>query len=219
MRTLNFPILFYLAVDVRLRHSKRLGGLSLTESTQRAWRSLPRGFGWDGAADHVHEVFKRKVTDSALVVPDMDPFVDVYSNGALSAKNSSKTASQAQDEAAAASASASESQSRSTTASKAINPRLGTLASPLAKIFGADAGKVDSGQQGGGNRSKMRASANEKSAFVSADVINRLEAIEQALAVLVGEVAKSSAGPAEGKDEVPMTSLTGQREQSYADAE
>ena len=170
-KTLNFPVLLFLALDIRARHQR--GYLSSTVArTKRALDSLPRGLAFDGTVDNVAKIFERETTAAALAVPSIDdpvpnndeqqaavdadpksPITRVRGLGLVRSKTYGPGGASAQ------------------------HARMGSLSSPLGRIFNVD------GAQGA---SKGSASGKEKeSAEVSKGVEARLMAIEAAVSRLV----------------------------------
>ncbi|GAA5998265.1 uncharacterized protein JCM10292_001085 [Rhodotorula paludigena] len=228
-RLFNLPILLFLALSTRARHHKRSTLYLASQRTQRAFASLPRGVVpmWEDRVDLVvGEVFERAVTAKGRKVDSIDA-ADAASEGgdaagAKQAKRRAPPPSPLKQHRRAAGGEA-----------------LGSLSSPLARIFGqgalldarpegADGERADKGgtvRRASDAKREMedRARAGGSGEGGDAALEARLARIEEALQVLVGEVVKSGAvgqsssdGEGKGK-EVPLTSLTGEVEQSYAD--
>lgn len=101
--------------------------------------------------------------------------------------------------------------------------RLGSLSSPLARIFGTS---ILGGQQGQTQPPppSVEEVKNATSAAMQEEqqsVKERLERIEEALQLLLGEVVRNGGTGGEGGQgtgsQVPLTSLTGEVEPSYTD--
>ncbi|BGP38496.1 hypothetical protein JCM10450v2_002444 [Rhodotorula kratochvilovae] len=207
-RTLNLPILLVLALSARASTSRR--GRALSRPLALA-RDLPRRLGswpvWEGKVEQlVGEVWERGVTDAGRRVASIDepapapapPFGG--SNGKDKGKGRKMPPPPLERERAAAK----------------DKDRLGALDSPLARLFGPGA--------------SLGASLGSPSAQAqaSAETDARLARIEEALQLLLGEVVKTGAAGrgnddeedgGAGKKSVPLTGLTGEPEESYADEE
>ena len=255
-RTLNLPILVTLALHARLSH--RAGGAPGSGAIALA-RDLPRRFGswdiWDSKVEHVvEEVWERAVTDEGRRVASFDEpageerregggrAAEALGEGDARASTDSSTSKSKDKGKAGAGAGAGAGPKARPPALKphAQRPspakRLGSLDSPLARLFGPGASlgagpSAAAAGAGGGGRAGEGGGA---SAGASGGVEARLGRIEEALGVLLGEVIKSGgvgrggSGGAAGEDggdgeeeekrkSVPLTSLTGMVEPSYAD--
>ncbi|ORY79327.1 hypothetical protein BCR35DRAFT_321483 [Leucosporidium creatinivorum] len=206
-KILNFPVLLFLAVETRVRH-KRGYLFNAAIKTQRALSSLPRGIPFEGTVDSISEVFERQVTSRALAVASIDnptpEETEAEQATAVQAVTSSKSPV-TRVRGLGLVRSASYGPGRSV----GQHSRMGSLASPLAKMFNVDGG-APSTKGGKGKDVKEKEKDGGESAAKGVEA--RLEAIEAALAILVGEVVKTNEGAAEEK-RPPLTSLTG--EQSY----
>ncbi|KAK4698715.1 hypothetical protein P7C70_g7555, partial [Phenoliferia sp. Uapishka_3] len=196
IKTFNFPILLFLALATRIQHKSGYGrtALVITRRTKQAWDSLPRGIGWEGASDSLSKLFERELTERAIVVPGMeDPMINGES---MKVKTSSATSAQPR--------AIGRVRTRNLPSAHA---RMGSLGSPLSKMF-----RVGEVPADGTTTSDFEAET--KSISVDKGVVARLEAIEAALAILVGEIVKSTD---RGESEKPpLTSLSGAVEENYA---
>lgn len=137
------PILLMLALYTRSTHLSRKGrrgySLYLFDKTREAWDALPRGIPFDGSVGAIARVFEREVNEAALNVPSID------GNGEEDNKSV--------DEAGTATNAPGETQASAPPRSRSLpavatgpvstpNKRMGSLTSPLAKIFGS--GRDDS---------------------------------------------------------------------------
>ncbi|KAM0755022.1 hypothetical protein T439DRAFT_322080 [Meredithblackwellia eburnea MCA 4105] len=199
VKAFNLPVLLILALHTRIHHRHSFGRASvITAQTRKAWNSLPRGLAWEGAVEGVSKIFEHELTEAAIVVPALDT-----------------------QDTEAESVHAPEPPARSRTRGRGLargralpsqHARMGSMGSPLAKMFTlpeerpivqtppATPRKADSGQ-----------------VEIPKSVVERLEAIESALAILVGEVTSKNPDGEPPKSTVPLTSLSGAIEQSYAD--
>ncbi|KAM0788384.1 hypothetical protein ACM66B_001522 [Microbotryomycetes sp. NB124-2] len=223
-KTLNFPILLCLALSTRARH-RRTYLAEIVQTTKKAWHSLPRTIPFEGTVDSISHVFDRHVTAEALKVPSIDEPLTPDQDSPVEPQTAASVI---------ANPPMFPSASKSTTPSKADGPggggkrhapvrsksqgpvlaagqqhsRMGSLASPLAKIFNvenvAKAQQQQQQQQGTGD-----ASLGNKA------IEARLDSIEQSLRVLLVELAKSNM---KDEDRPPLTSLTGAIEQDLGSA-
>lgn len=97
-----------------------------------------------------------------------------------------------------------------------VGDRLGSLTSPLARIFGPSAIASSASSSAFEKSLKAAPAATDDKALN-----DRLTRIEEALQILLGEVVKSGQAGDEDdeKKTVPLTSLSGEVEPSYADEE
>ncbi|GAA6028025.1 hypothetical protein JCM8097_001836 [Rhodosporidiobolus ruineniae] len=238
-RALNLPVLLFLALSVRLSSSRRsaLSGsglyLPLARTSSRASdrphkdkgtfaRSLAARLSltsqaaqgwWDGSVDVLADkVFEREVNSEGRRVASMDeaasPALEEEETEGGKGKGKQRAAPPA-PLAGLSPASPSPSPLRRTDTA-AGHERLGSLTSPLARIFGASA-------------SSAVLAGKKPSAADDEGVKERLDRIEEALRVLLGEVGRGKKaggdddeGGAEGPPK-PLVSLTGEVEPSYAD--
>ncbi|GAA6000259.1 hypothetical protein JCM10207_007928 [Rhodosporidiobolus poonsookiae] len=210
-RLLNLPTLLVLALHTRTTHASRSPLYLASERTRRAWASLPRGLypSWDGAVEVMAErVFERAVTVEGRRVASMDD--DGAEEEGVRTPPASKAVEEMEREAAQREGNG-KGKGRppplATTPTKAPTQRkpagaaqrLGSLSSPLAKLFGPSA---------------VSGTGSAETATTSKEVEQRLARIEEALQVLLGEVVKTGGVGGERKD-LPLTSLTGEKEPDY----
>ncbi|GAA5878989.1 hypothetical protein JCM1840_007406 [Sporobolomyces johnsonii] len=249
-RTLNLPILLSLALHIRATQQKRSYLFKTAQRTQRAFSSLPRGLAlgmvpWEGTVDSVTRVFELEVNERGRKVDGLDE------------REREEERPQTPERRKRGNPPA--------IRTRGQHDRMGSLASPLAKIFGQQiAVEQPLGGEGRGSSSNTAArggisawlprassllyTTNEggvkdkdkdkehasSMAASSKSIDDRLEAIEEALKILLGEVVRSKtgggdAGGGEGggggagdgtsasPKHVPLTSLTGEIEETYAD--
>ncbi|GAA5911768.1 hypothetical protein JCM6882_003347 [Rhodosporidiobolus microsporus] len=257
-RILNLPILLFLALHTRATYAKRSPLYLASQRTQRARRGMSSFLegvvpNWEGGVELLAErVFEREVSGVGRRVASMDDGVDGGAGGSVGSSSGTRTpTASAAVEAAAAAEAAGKGKSRSTPVGTPVSSpakpsasakaksgrtggggdRLGSLTSPLARIFGASVLSGVPGQQqqqqAQGASSSPAAAAEDVKASTSEAVEQgqqglqaRLDRIEEALQLLLGEVVKNGGGIAglgESQAQVPLTSLTGERETSYAD--
>ena len=193
IKTFNLPILLFLALVTRIQHRSGYGRTAARISlrTKQAFDSIPRGFGWDGAVDGLGKVFERQLTEAAIVVPALDNDDDASIRTREHNPGSPRPRHQNGRPA------------RSKTL-PSQHARMGSLGSPLAKMFRVP----EDPPEGTDEKLQPAGGGLEKS------VVARLEAIESALAILVGEITRNS--DAEEAPKLPLTSLSGAVEQSYS---
>ncbi|BGP06427.1 Calcium channel YVC1 [Rhodotorula toruloides] len=215
-RLLNLPFLLFLALQTRALHQKRSPLYLATQRTQRAWKKLPRTIlggmvpMWEGSVEAVvGKVFEREVTEQGRRVASSDEATpttveeeqaDQHGKGKKKAQPPSPL------------------KQRRGGAGGTVGDRLGSLTSPLARIFGPSAIASSA------SSSAIESQKSLKAAPASTDqkaLNDRLTRIEEALQILLGEVVKSGQAGDEDdeKKTVPLTSLSGEIEPSYADEE
>ncbi|GAA5976576.1 hypothetical protein JCM10908_005553 [Rhodotorula pacifica] len=206
-RILNLPILLFLALYTRATYQKRSPLYLAAQRTSRLLAKIPRTvLGGvvpilEGSVEQVaKEVFERPVTAEGRRVASIDdatpPTADAVDGGGDSSSDKGKRAATA-----------------SVPKQKDRTDSLGSLTSPLARIFG---------HQASASLPHPTARSQTMPTTVDQNLETRLARIEEALQILVGEVVKS--GPGGGaKDEEqeggqapkssePLLDLTGRPE-------
>ncbi|KAI5479025.1 receptor-activated ca2+-permeable cation channel [Pseudohyphozyma bogoriensis] len=215
IKTFNLPVLVFLALHTRLRYRKASGtAAKITLETARALASLPRGIAWDGTVDGLGKVFEYDVTEAGLKVESIDKSDDEEDEEDTSPTRTRSIDAQAKLKTVASGA------RQTKLPGVSSHARMGSLASPLAKMFTVP--DVNDGLRSASPGRPVRAKEVKDKEEKQRDggglepgVVARLEAIEAALAILVGEVTRSKD---EGEVErPPLTSLTGEAEASYKD--
>lgn len=208
IRTFNLPLLLFLALSTRIQHRTNYyrTAASISLRTKQAWESLPVGILWEGAADDVGKIFEQRLTNAAVVVPSIDDDEEDAPDAAESVKSGKGKAPGMR--------------------SKSLPPKLANMAgskpSPLAKLFSSMAGlrgeAPPAAEPETATKPKLGKGRVPEQEELPRSVVARLEAIEQALAILVGEITKGGAGVGEAS-RPPLTSLSGKIEESYADTD
>lgn len=179
-RLLNLPVLLFLALHTRAMYHKKSSLFLATQRTSRLLAKIPRTVlggmvpMLEGSVERVaKEVFERRVTEQGRAVASIDAITPPIT--ATATANSSSGPGKG--------ASTSRPRNKDRTGS------LGSLNSPLARIFGQQAslGAGHHAQPGAGDQ----------------NLENRLARIEEALQILVGEVVKSSPGAVKEQDGEP----------------
>lgn len=194
--------------------------------TQRALESLPRGIAWEGTTNSLSRVFEREITERALAVPSIDNYKEQDQERSTEEASTRSPVTRVRGLGMVRSA------SYGPGGVTSGHARMGSLASPLAKMFSVDGGQLGAAGKVDGVKEKEAEKVGSAKALET-----RLDAIEAAvsslrrptsvcaadsfsvalqLAILVGEVVKSSEG-ADSEKRPPLTSLTGQIEQLYKD--
>lgn len=191
-KALNLPILLLLALVNRAKHN---GGYlhSVTREVKTQWDSLPRGMSWE-PTEGVAKLFAMDLTDKAVEVAMVD--------------EAGPSTSQAPQRAPFPTVDPRSSVHRS----NSLGPRSGhgrfnSVSSPLARMFAVP--DVDEAIV-----SKQATSKSPAVAGLTASMEERLEAIEKALSVLVGEVVKAKKD-SEEEDKPPLTGISGEYESTY----
>ncbi|SCV71115.1 BQ2448_2703 [Microbotryum intermedium] len=253
-KLLNLPVLLALAILTRAKHHQRGFFFSFASTSKKVWQALPLSgswVGWESTVDGVGNIFEREVTSLALRVESIDRVDEegeeeeeevgkgrgrgptttttpttMKASPSTQGKTPTPTTSSTGTEMGTGPGRRSESpRSRQVGPSKR-NSRIGSLQSPLARMFDVtqaagskalstkeeerETVKIKKGEEGKGVVGGGHGGVTD-----GGEITKRLDAIEAALAILVGEVVKNS----EGSDEVkrpPLTSLTGAVEQDYS---
>lgn len=216
-RALNLPILLSLALWARLSSSRRLSSSSsYSRGALALARDLPRRLGswdlWEGKVEHlVGEVWLRGVNDVGTTVASFDgegpaPARDLPGQGKGKAPQRAGAGVGGGKESAAAGAAGAKARKapppalspRSTSAAAAAagpSERLGSLDSPLARLFapGASLGAALHSAAGPSRSSAGGASEARAGAGAETETSARLQRIEEALQLLLGEVVKTGA--------------------------
>ncbi|GAA5821372.1 hypothetical protein JCM11251_004592 [Rhodosporidiobolus azoricus] len=240
-RVLNLPILLFLALHTRAAHAKRSPLYLASQRTQRARRGVSSFLegvvpNWEGGVEVLAErVFEREVNPEGRRVASMDESEAGTPAGAGARTPTASAAVEAAQEEEVAGKSKGKGKALATSAGGGAAARLGSLSSPLAKIFGASVlsgvpgqpragSSASEGGKAGASAEEVKASTSEAVSRGQQDLHDRLDRIEEALQLLLGEVVKSGAVVAgaaargrEGQGQIPSTSLTGSREASYTD--
>lgn len=143
-KILNFPLLLTLAIYTRAR--QRRGALStvVTKTRNFARFALPRGIALDGSVGALSRVFAREVTEEALHVSSMDDRQDTQGPQGLNI--GPQAVSKALSNELPSSSPVQQKRRVPVSRSKSVDPassqhqRLGSLTSPLAKVFNLEAG-------------------------------------------------------------------------------
>lgn len=217
----------FLALVTRIRHQRGFLNSAVLQ-TQRALESLPRGIAWEGTTNSLSRVFEREITERALAVPSIDNYKEQDQERSTEEASTRSPVTRVRGLGMVRSA------SYGPGGVTSGHARMGSLASPLAKMFSVDGGQLGAAGKVDGVKQKEKEA--EKGGSAKA-LETRLDAIEAAvsslwrptficaadgssvalqLAILVGEVVKSSEG-ADSEKRPPLTSLTGQIEQLYKD--
>lgn len=165
---------------------------------------------WEGSVEAVvGKVFEREVTEEGRRVASIDEATPTAA-GEAEAEQQGKGKKKAQPP--------SPLKQRRGGAGGTVGDRLGSLTSPLARIFGPSAIASSASSSAVESQKSLKAappSTDEKA------LNDRLTRIEEALQILLGEVVKSGQAGDEDdeKKTVPLTSLSGEIEPSYADEE
>ncbi|GAA5866603.1 hypothetical protein JCM3774_004027 [Rhodotorula dairenensis] len=176
-RFMNLPILLFLALHTRAMYHKKSTLFLATQRTSRLLSKIPRTVlggvvpMLEGSVEQVaKEVFERRVTDQGRRVASIDDATPPTAEAA--------TADSSSDSGKRASMSGPKNKNRTGS--------LGSLNSPLARIFG--------------HQASISAGHNAMLATNKPNLEERLARIEEALHILVGEVVKSSPGAAKEDD-------------------
>lgn len=208
-KLLNAPILLCIGLWHRAR---RDGGYLkvATKELKGRWDSLPRsihldGLGMGSRSEGIERLFALDVTDKAAAVPSLTD------EPRQLAASSAPASSQDRLPFPTADPRASVHRSASLGPRATGHGRFNSLSSPLARMFAVP-------EDEDGSEVKVRATG--KAPAVAAGVSSatlevRLEAIERALGVLVGEIAKAPEGKRE--DGPPLVGISGEIEASYMD--
>ncbi|KDE07525.1 hypothetical protein MVLG_02196 [Microbotryum lychnidis-dioicae p1A1 Lamole] len=241
-KVLNLPVLLALAILTRARHHQRGFFFSFASTSKRVWKALPLSgswVGWESTVDGVGNIFEREVTSLALRVESIDKGDEEEENGegegegrgrgatttttttTTTTGDGKTTPTSTPKQPTNGQARRSESpRSRQVGPSKR-NSRIGSLQSPLARMFDVTQGQTVGTKSGFKRDEETKGDAGKSvgggggGVKEDREITKRLDAIEAALAILVGELVKNS----EGSDEVkrpPLTSLTGAVEQDYS---
>lgn len=164
---------------------------------------------WEGSVETVvGKVFEREVTDQGRRVASIDEATPTTEE-AGSEEEQSKGKKKAQPPSPL---------KQRRAGGGTVGDRLGSLTSPLARIFGPSAIASSASASAAESQKSLRAAP---AATDDKALNDRLTRIEEALQILLGEVVKSGQA-GEDDDEkktVPLTSLSGEVEPSYADEE
>lgn len=250
-RIFNLPILVYLAISVRLHHHStsrpKLGSSSsnfdtplraaalIRNETGKFWNSLPPGIRWDGPLNSVGRVFERKVNEKGWTIRNLGEADSAEGEGEGEEEDDvmvTPPKSKGKEKRASLVPSIRE---PVLSRGKPSHSRIGSLSSPLARLFGAraiptdDQSSILGGGGGGGNHDSNNLVASTSFPFLgdiaaggtkgkkqddedSKILLERLDKLEEMLAVLVrGELARSSAEEALVRP--PLRSLTGENEE------
>ncbi|SCZ99402.1 BZ3500_MvSof-1268-A1-R1_Chr3-1g05994 [Microbotryum saponariae] len=240
-KVLNLPVLLALAILTRARHHQRGFFFSFASTSKRVWRALPLSgswVGWESTVDGVGNIFEREVTSLALRVESIDKGDEEGEHGegegegrgrgAMTTTPPTTTTDEGKTTPTSTPKQPTNGQARRSESprSRQVGPskrnsRIGSLQSPLARMFDVTQGQT-AGTKSGSKKDEERKGDAGKSVVgggggvkEDGEITKRLDAIEAALAILVGELVKNS----EGSDEVkrpPLTSLTGAVEQDYS---
>lgn len=196
-KILNFPVLLFvarrpcrscpadplsarsfLAVETRVRH-KRGYLFNAAIKTQRALSSLPRGIPFEGTVDSISEVFERQVTERALAVASIDNPTPEETE-AEQATTLEAAASTRSPVTRVRGLGLVRSASYGPGRSVGQHSRMGSLASPLAKMFNVDGGAPST--KGGKGKADKEKEKDDEAATKGLEA--RLEAIEAAVSCL-----------------------------------
>lgn len=214
IKLFNLPVLLLIALLTRAKHRNygRSTSSTITLQTQRAWAALNSSVPWEGTVEGVGRIFERELTDKATLVESIDaPEEDEDAIEEIPAKDNQRRASVAsvsdfRNGRGEASSSSSSKTGLSRSRSSIQQGRMGSLGSPLAKIFTLHGQTIPESSSSAVN-SPIGGALNHK------ELQERLENIEGMLKALLGEVAKS--GKEKPSSSMPLRSMTGQQEESY----
>ncbi|GAA5925097.1 hypothetical protein JCM1841_005785 [Sporobolomyces salmonicolor] len=238
-RTLNLPILLSLALHIRAQQQKRSYLFKTAQRTQRAFSSLPRGLAlgmvpWEGTVDSVTRVFEREVNERGRKLDGLDREEEPQTPQRTAIRTKGH-----HDRMASLASPLARIFGQQIAVEQPLPLREGNgtarggggvSSSWLPRASSLLERSIDGSTRGKGRDKDTQHAASTADGGKTID--DRLEAIEQALKILLGEVVTSKTdggeggGGEEGGEEggisaspkhVPLTSLTGEIEETYAD--
>lgn len=211
IKLFNLPVLLLIALLTRAKHRNygRSTSSTITLQTQRAWAALHSSVPWEGTVEGVGRIFERELTDKATLVESIDAPAEEEDTVADIPKESQRRASivSASDSRSGAGGEGSTSSNQKSTLNRSRSSRMGSLGSPLAKIFTLHGQTIPESSSSSNISTPLGGALNHK------ELQERLENIEGMLKALLGEVAKS--GKEKTSSSMPLRSMTGQQEESY----